>query len=313
MDLFVEKEFVENFEIEYDPERKSDIQQIIYAIFSQYTKVHLFTNAPIQFVAESELLSRLTDNNTTNTFDIQFNEYFINNYIPKTQTLVLTGKSEKWFPSLIKVGVLCFSYDSYESGIRSFIKESHFRIDLSESEIFPFDWSVFKYLHNSRRFIIIVDPYILNDSSNQKIQNNLVPLIKKNLNKDEEFKIFIITEVDDNVGKHIQLLYRELAEYKIKIYVFNRIKGLESIEMHDRLLYTSYVLTGSGKGFNLNLKKPINSEIVSESFFAKHTYKRLINHFDMLKAYILKLEKYQHFEKPFIVNNNKAYEEFMNI
>jgi hypothetical protein len=314
MELFVEKEFFEEFELDYYcSEFKTEIQGIIYSLFSEFTKVNLFTNASVDFITECELLSKFTDNNLKITFNFDFDNYFDNQSIFINQTLIFTKTPKNWFPSLKEKGALCFSYIDYENEIESFIYKTHFKVDLSDIENIPIKWNIFKFLNQQTNFIIITDSYILCDRSGQRLKDNLIPLLKENLDEKHFYSIFIITVVDAEIDKKLRQIYSSLGNYKVKIYVFNRISEIENIVLHDRILYSNYTITDSGKGFNLNSLKPVNSQILSASLFDKYTYKRFNNHLKELKTYIAKLEKFNKLNNPYKTNTIKAFEAFREL
>ena len=314
MDLFVEKEFIEEFELDYEySEHKSEIQKILFSVFTEYPNVRLFLNSPMSFIDESRILSLFSDMNLNISFEFDFESYFDSKVIPNNQTLVFTKDKKSWFPDLRNLGMLCFSYTDYEREIKAFIDETTFKIDLSDPEQIPVDWKVFHFLGRHANFIIVSDPYILNDGSGQKIKENLIPLLKENLNVNHFYSIFIITEVDKDINKKVMKIYSSLKEYKIKIFIFNRIKEIENMILHDRHLYSYYTITSSGTGFNLNISKPVNTRIESASLFEKYTYKCLNNHLKYLNKYIDKLEKMDHLAKPYKTNSIKAFESFREV
>ena len=310
MDLFIEKEFAENFQIEYYPEEESEIQRIIYSIFSKYHNINWYLNTSEDFVKENELLFKLSDLNLNCQFNVDFDKLFTNEFVPQKQTLVLTEEPRSWFPLLKEKGVLCFSYDNYEIELKDFISKTHFKVDLSDEDNIPINWKVFKYLNNNTNFLILSDPYILTDKSGQKIKDNLIPLLKDNLNKSLNYNVFIFTIVKENIDSKLKYIYSQLAGYKVKIYVFNIEKLLEKFTMHDRLLYSNYAITESGIGFNLSSKKPVNSQVISTSIFEVFTYKRFLNHIKELKSYVQKLEKFERYGNPFKANSEKAFKVF---
>jgi hypothetical protein len=313
MDLFIEKEFAENFQIEYYPGKETEIQKIVYSIFSEYTGINWFLNASEDFVKENELLFKLSDYNLNYKLDVDFDKLFDNEFIPKKQTIVLTEKPRAWFSILKEKGVLCFSFDDYELEIRQFIEKTHFKIDLSDKANIPFKWSSFYFLKEQTSFVIINDPFILRDNDGQKIRNNLILLLKENLNKNNSYSIFLLTKVDNEIDKKIGQLNSALNGYKVKVFVFNILQEFENLDLHDRVLYTNYTMTDSGKGFNLNTSKPSNSQIVSVSIFEKHTYKRFNSHIKELEKYIGKLEKSENLNNPYRTNTKKAFEAFRQI
>ncbi len=315
MDLFIEKEFAENFQIEYYPEKASEIQRIINSIFSKYTGVTWFLNTSEDFIEENEFLTKLSDYNLNFKVNVDFDKLFNNQFAPKKQTLVLTEKPRKWFPLLKEKGVLCFSYDNYEKEVKKFMQETHFKVDLSDSENIPINWQIFKYLNSSTNFIIISDPYILTDKSDKKIKDNLIPLLKENLDKNREYKVFIFAKITDNedINRKLKFINSQLANYNAKIYVFNIEKTIEKFSLHDRYIYSNYTITESGIGFNISTKKPNNSQVLSTSIFENYTYKRINSHLNELKKYVQKLEKFERYGNPFKTNSEKAFEAFKRI
>jgi hypothetical protein len=314
MDLFIEKEFAENFQIEYYPGKETEIQKIVFSIFSEYTGINWFLNASEDFVKENELLFKLSDYNLNYKLDVDFDKLFDKKFIPRKQTIVLTEKPRTWFSILKEKGVLCFSYDTYERELKYFLETTRLIVELDNPENIPIDWNIFRFLKKERNFIIISDPYILSDSIGQEISKNLIPLLKNNLNKEHSYSIFIITEVDSNVEKKLLLLYSALKAYQIKLYVFNRIRKIEDMKLHGRILYSNYTFTKSGIGFNLNIKKMVNEEVSVDTFFNKSIYRRMNEHFKQLVGYIKRLEKLEHDKfHPYTTNTPKSYEVFREI
>jgi len=310
MDLYVEKEFAENFQIEYYPGKETEIQKIVYSIFSEYTGINWFLNASEDFVKENELLFKLSDYNLNYKLDVDFDKLFDNEFIPKKQTIVLTERPRAWFSILKEKGVLCFSFDDYELEIKRFIEKTHFKIDLSDRANIPFKWDSFIFLKEQANFIIFTDPYVLCNKDGQEIKKNLIPLLKENLNKNHSYSIFIFTDVDKEIDKNLGQLNSALNGYNARVFVFNILPEFENIDLHDRLLYTNYTITDSGKGFNLNTSKPSNSQIVSASIFEKYTYKRFNSQIKELEKYIGKLEKSENLKDPYRSNSKKAFEAF---
>lgn len=316
MDLFVEKEFIEEFELEYDCSgHQSDIQKIVFSLFTEFPKIKLFIDAPLSFINESRILSIFSDNNTNIQSDVDFDHRFNNQFCLSPQTLVFTKNTKSWFSKVKDKDALCYSYADYEIEIQKFINDTHFEIDLSDPQNIPISWKIFKFLNRQTNFIILSDPYILCDCSGQEISKNLIPLLKENLNKSHSYSIFIITDTEevDDIDKKIGQLNSVLNGYHPKIYIFNIVNAFENFRLHDRILYSNYTITYSGKGFNLYSTKPTNSEIVSRSIFEKHTYKRFINHLKELEKYIFKLENSDHLNKPYRTNSKKAFEAFRAI
>ena len=312
MELYIEKGFVENFQKEFYLEKATEIQKIIYSIFSEYPNLNWYLNASENFIEDNELLFKLSDINLSFKLDVDFNQLFVPEFIPKRQTIVLAEETREWFPLLHERGVLCFSYDNYQKELNEFLIKTKFKVDLSDEENIPIDWKCFKYLNSNTNFVILSDPYILNDD--EKIKKNLIPLLKENLNKSKKYEIFIITKIDEKyeagIDRKLKYINSQLANFEVKLFVFNIIKSIENIVFHDRILYSNFAITESGKGFNLFSRKPENSQIISNSIFEKYTFKRFNNHLKELKKYVGKLEELKHYNNPYKTNSDKAYKAF---
>lgn len=315
MDLFVEKEFIEEFELDYDySNHKTEVQRILHSVFTEFPGIRLFLNTPISFINDSRILSVFSDINLNITFEFDFESYFNSNPVPSFQTLVFTKDEKSWFPKLRKKGALCFSYNDYEREIEKFINDTTFKVDLADEENIPINWNIFQFLKQNSSLIIISDSYILCDGDGQKIKNNLVPLFTKNLNKKTPYTIFVFTEArKEDIESKVGFLNSALNGYQVKLFVFNILPQFENIDLHDRILYSNYTITDARKGFNLYSRKPKNSQIVSASIFEKYTYKRFNNHLKELGKYIGKLEKSDHSNKPYRTNALAAFEAFRRI
>lgn len=298
MELYIEKEFLDNFYLDYSAE---PIQEIVKKIFIEYGKKRVF----IDYDAEN--FEKLENEN----------EFFalISNIIPPTpvnsikehlfsksdfsQTIVFTNNKEEWFKDVENKGALCFCFENFEKKIKNIIDQLHFRIDLSESFT---DWNFLsKFQLLDFNTITISDRYILSDKDNQKIDDNLIPVLKSFiLNRNAKIKIDILTKElnalssSDNHKKEkakkiFTKLNRVFANSKTK---FNIIMNdfPHQFVMHDRSIATNFSLLECGEGFNLIPFKPSDSEIRSETIFDKYTYKRLKNIKQKQKEYTNKLE-----------------------
>ncbi len=67
MRVFVEKEFIENFEIEFPDKEHSDAYRRLYVLFTEYTNLVCYINKDEdsleKTIEESEILTKLTDIN----------------------------------------------------------------------------------------------------------------------------------------------------------------------------------------------------------------------------------------------------------
>ena len=314
MDLFAEKRFIEKFEKENNPERYTYIQEIISTIFSRYANIRLFTDASFSFIEESELLTKFSDINTGIEYDLDFDGFFRDKYIPAPQTIILTEVPRQWFTSMKKQGALCYSYDSYENEIREFIRESHINRILTGSDNYPFDWSIFQYLRKYENYIIITDPYLLRVSDG-KIKANLITLLKTNLDKEREYKIFIIADVTgidkEKITQKIELIYQYLDDYQVIVYLINNFRGIDNMRIHDRYFFTNHVIVKCGIGFNLNQNREL-SEISGKSIFDFATYRNFRGHFSFLRDYLREIEKLNP-KKEYKTNNNESFKSFFEI
>ena len=314
MDLFTEKRFIERFEKENNPERYTYVQEIISTIFSRYANIRLFTDASFNFREDSELLTKLSDTNTDIKWDYGF-DVFNRDIIPAPHTIILTEEPRQWFNSMKKQGALCYSYDSYENEIRKFIGETHIDIDLADPDIYPFDWTIFKYLGKYQNFIIITDPYILNDKKDEKIKDNLIALLK-NLDVERDYKMFMIAEVskvnERKINEIVKLICQYLEGFKVTVYLINRLNGVKNMRIHDRYLYTNHVMVNCGIGFNLSRRNPELSGITGKSILDYTTYRKFRTHFMFLKNYLKEIEKLNP-KQEYKTNDNGSFKSFFEI
>jgi len=308
MELYVEKEFMDNFCIEFNYDDPSPGQKIVASIFEDYGDIEWFMDVEM---------------NTPEDFEeLEMNYYFFakrSNYkAPQgvtsikerlfehsnfEQTLIFTATKENWFEEAEAKGALCFSYENYEKNILGIINNCHYKIDLSE----PFmSWEIFnslKCLPFNR--IIINDNYILTDKTNQPMDQNLIVLLRTLLiNKSGSTALDIFTKnlnpISDTKNhnkeaakKRYNKLNRELANNKKSIKIINNNLQKGKFDLHDRVLISNFLSIDSGKGFNLFPYKKSNSQIIVETIFDKYTYKRIRNHINIYNAYLKKIENLQ--------------------
>jgi hypothetical protein len=299
MELFIEKEFLDDFYIAYD---SSTIDNAVKAIITNYGDKKVFIDYDeddfIRFKSENEFFA-LICNITVPRSVTNFKES-INNCEFK-QTLVFTKKREAWFDEFSNKGALCFCFDDYKNEINKIIDALHFKIDLSK----PFVGWQFLDCYNTLNFetIMISDRYILSDKSNQKIKENIIPLLQKMvLNKEREISINIFTKdlnpisdsaahKEEKARKRFNKLNSVFAAYRTKFSIILSDSPVIDYNLHDRYIATNFSLMDSGVGFNLMPIKKSDSQIISETIFEKYTYDRLKNLTKIQTAYLLKLKR----------------------
>ena len=305
MELYIEKEFLDNFYLDYDNKHPRSAQKILRTIFKEYGgKKSLLTysvNSPIELETLktenpffAELASHFPPIEIENIEDHYFN--MSNAY----QTIILTKKNYNWFEKAEERGAICMTFDNYEKKIQEFIESSHFRIDLSEDFR---SWDVFEFCQNiPLTCLMINDNYILSNKSNQRMDDNVIQLLKKILHdRKTETKIKVFTKDfnPDKPGTPDQFNEAALKRHKkLNSGLANFKKSIQTInnnlptghDLHDRVILSNYFMVDSGKGFNLIPHKKSNSQLLSESIFNKYTYKRLKNHLKMLDEYCSEIE-----------------------
>lgn len=300
MELYIEKEFLDNFFLDYNEENPSQAQKILRTIFREYGGKKSLLTYRIDSTAELEILKQ--ENPFFAELAIHFPpieiECIKEHYFNRSnayQTLILTNKEQEWFEKAEEKGAICMATASYENKIRDFIELSHFRMDLSED--FK-GWDFFDFCQKTPfNFIMINDNYILSDKMNQKMDKNIIQLLKQMLkNRKIETKIKVFTKDfnPDKPGTPDQVNQAALKKHnKLNSALGNYKKSIQTInnnlptghDLHDRVILSNYFMIDSGKGFNLLPHKKSNSQVVSESIFNKYTYKRLKNHLKMMDEY----------------------------
>jgi hypothetical protein len=303
MELFIEKEFLEDFEIDFE---KNPIKEVVKKIITNYGDKQVFINYDekdfVQLKNEYEFFALIC--NTTVPIPVSNIKESVkkSNFL---QTLVFTKKEENWFEEIENKGALCFSFDNYEQKIKIIIDNLHFRIDLSEQ----FNgWSfldVFKTISYNK--IIVTDGYVLVDSDGQKMEENIIPILKKLSDAClNNISITFFTKelkpisnqakyIREKAKKRITKFNSLFANINVKFKIINSSLNL-GIDLHDRNIATNFSLLDSGKGLNLIPYKNSNSQIISETIFEKYTYNRLNSILRQQNKYIEKLNKLETLE-----------------
>jgi len=299
MELYIEKEFLDNFYLDY---HNDVVQEIVKKIFTEYGGKRVFINfKAVDFkIYENEneffaLISNIIPPAPVNSIkEHLFSKSDFN------QTIVFTIKEEEWFEVAGKKGALCFSFENYQKKIKEIIENLHFKIDLSEKFLgWDFLQNFKKINYNS---LVFSDGYILSDKSNQKIVDNIIPILKNMVSVEKEnINISILTKdlntiqsgenyKKENAKKRHSNLNSIFANYKTKFSIILSDFPFNFV-LHDRNIATNFSLIDCGEGFNLVPHKASNSQIISETIFDKYTYNRLKNIRKNQFEYIEKLKR----------------------
>jgi len=307
MELFIEKEFLENFYREVNIENPSNEEDILINMLSDYGDKTVYIDYKVTTHDELEKLKE--DNpyfalifNTSYPIEIDsFEEHFKNKNI-YSRSIVLMNKEQVWFDELRQKGVLCFSFENYKSELKKLLSILNIKIDLSVGFS---GWDCLKKLNEvPSDKIIITDNYIIIDKDKQKIEDNLAPLLKKIIpTQHKEIQLDIFTKEFNEKPKGDFLKVKEKAKKaynKIKnglegfINVKHTIYSLEharDFDFHGRGIITNYYYLNTGKGFNLMPSKKSNEEIRCDSIFDKYGYDRIKNLEKGIEDYKKKLDK----------------------
>ena len=278
MELFIEKEFLEDFEIDFD---QNPIKEIVKEIITSYGDKRVYINYNQNNFAvlkvEYEFFALIC--NTTVPLPVESIETLVkkSNCL---QTLVFTKKEESWHKEMESKGAWCFSFDNYQTKIKSLIDKLHIKVDLS----IPFNnWNTLDFSTIPFNSVQITDGYILKDDKN--IKENLIPLIASfvNLGKEKITIDLLVKEIGFKMAteekkkefakkQHGKLNSKFSKLINLKIYLSNLISD---IDLHDRTVVTNFSILDSGVGFSIVNKKISNSQMISSSIFEKYTYDRL--------------------------------------
>ena len=293
MELYIDKDFLEDFYLDYDDD---PIKLIVKDIITNYGDKKVFINYNEnefeQLKQENEFFALIC--NTTVPLPINNIEEEVKK-LNLAQTLVFTKKEEEWFEQIENKGAWCFSFDSYQVKIQEYITKLHFKVDLST----PFNnWDTIDFSTIPFNSLQLTDGYLLKDEKNSK--ENLVPLINTFVkSKKEKITIDLLLK-ELGVKNTLEEKKREFAkkqhtmlnsifsnlQIRFSIYVSNLISN---IDLHDRTVLTNFTILESGIGFSLTGRKVSNSQMVSESIFEKYTYDRLRRLKKIQQKYIDKL------------------------
>ena len=282
MELYIEKEFLDNFYLEFDESSASSSQKIVATILKEYAEVECFIDCEIESLeqldflkSENSFFKAICDKSKSPLAVKSIKDYFFEKSKCE-QTLIFTQNNKDWFNEAERKGALCFSYENYQQKIENIVQKCHFKIDLSEG--FQ-GWE--QTLQNIQELmplnkIIINDAYLLDKP--EFYESNVYPLIKAISKNKKTTKLFYTDILNKKLTFNIGLIYNLLKEKyptsEIKI-MHNNVDNLNS---HDRLLYSNHYIIDCAIGFNFNQQLTSNSQIIIETIFEKYTYNRLRNH-----------------------------------
>lgn len=312
MELYLEKEFLDNFYIEYFKETASLGQKKVASLLTEYPEVERYIDIKID--RPEDLLNLLTENpflagsNIKPPIPVSSIKDTFFKHATCQQCLIFTAEQEIWFKEAEARGALCFSIGDYQKKIEQFIEATHFKIDLNE----VFDgWHKFSSLSDVPfNQITLSDNYILTNKANQKMDENIISFLKVILRgkADQEIKIDIYTKnvgelspgTDEQIRETTKNRYRKLnsglANFKKKTRIINNNLRPSTFDFHDRTFLSNFFSIDSGKGFNLLPHKNSNSQILVESIFERYTYKRIKNLFKMHNEYLETIERLETFK-----------------
>lgn len=304
MELYIEKDFLDNFYMDY---QDGPIQEKVKTILSDYGSKTVFMDITVESQSDLEKLKSENpffaslcgnDKVPVSVNSIEEHVFTKSNF---EQTIIFMNEEQEWFKDAENKGAICFGFNGYKSGIKKIIDNLHFRIDLSEG----FDgWDFLRKFNNINfNHITINDGYILNSVPRERITNNLIPILKNIISR-SGIKIDLLTKEiinknhhsddpnrQEKIYKHVERTHRKLnsvlahINFKFEVYLNNIIK---KIDFHDRTISTNFTILECGRGFDLDRSIKSNSQIISESIFEKYTYNKLRRHQEMHSQLIKK-------------------------
>src|SRR5690554_6848840 len=167
LNLYIEKEFLDNFYLVYDEKRASRVQTIVYEMLIDYPESKWFLNCEIDSIEQLEELKKnnpLIGSKAANNFPpnpVKSIMGAVLNQSENETSIVFMSEEQDWFDQAERQGVLCFSFGNYENKISEIIETYHYKIDLSEKD---FNWRKIKFISTLNQ-IKINDNYILVDKA----------------------------------------------------------------------------------------------------------------------------------------------------
>jgi len=290
MELYIEKEFIDRFNAEYQSDSRNKGKKILASILETYGDVNWYIDCEINSPEQLDKYKK------ENRFFASRTNYLApisvlsikTHFFEKSkcdQTLIFTIDQQDWFEDAQKKGALCFSYENFDLEIERVISICDtLKVDLSERFI---GWDFFKELKTiPKNRVVINDGYLFKENSgNKPLDQNLIPLLKNITALKSDMNVDFFTDfLNSNKPSDaidIEKIKRKLntvfkSEYK---FVFEYIQH----HSHDRILYSNFFIMECGVGFNFNIAKNSNSKITVDTIFDKFNYNRINNHLKELK------------------------------
>ena len=287
MELYIEKEFLNKFDKDYN---NKPIQKIVKEMFIEYGAKRMFLDYKKEnfkkLEVENAIFALIAARNAppTPVNSIKDHLFSKSNF---SQTIVFTNNTENWFEDAGNKGALCFCFDNYQEKIKEIVDKLHFEIDLSET--FKGWGFLTKYANLKYNQITIIDKYILSGDDIKKVEDNIVPILKKMKQNNNKLNVSFLTgKIVARNLEHLPEKIKERAKKRCKFISDHTGLPLTDMEIimlgderdfdfHDRIIQTNFSMLECGKGFILKGVNPSNSVIRSETIFRKFTYNRLKN------------------------------------
>jgi len=302
MELYIEKHFIDNFYLEVDLKYIKPVEQVLINIFKSYGDIDCYMD--VAYDSPAELLALKISNpfisylfNVKGPLSISNIKDHFFKHSSCDQTLIFTHNEEPWHKEAEEKGAMCFSLESYSIRIKEILEW----VDTLDLDIDEFNgWEIFTYMQKiPYNRLNICDNYILVDRQNQRIDQNLFPLLQVLLNNKEtqNLPVNIFTKdfnatrpgTPDQIKEaaikkhgHISSVF---AKHKSKFKVFNTsFEG--GYDIHGREVLNNFVIIRSGEGFNLiPSPKKSNETITAGCIFRKNDYKRINKRIQFYKNY----------------------------
>jgi hypothetical protein len=262
METYIEKEFLDDFFINYDSSIDSHID--LKRLFGKKTLGKIIFNLKDenelrQVIEENPIFDLLIDGRGYNHIDFkpdfkkeaQSKSFYNNNSNPTKVFFLNKGNQtiENDFAQLV-------FHNNNISDLLPFITAKPKSINKRDDGCWDFLDSI-KHPCNS---LVILDDYILTDS-NELIEENLIELLKKimplKLNQNLEFQITIIGE---NQGVKLIDKKNKILKKLNNFYSYPINLSIIPEKIHDRRIFTNYYWIISGYGFTLFQDKKVKKE-----------------------------------------------------